>query len=288
MRLLSFILFIVFIFFAIFARHYFVCEILKQCEEEQEEIVVDQRDQTLVLTNNDSIILQGYDQFAFEREAYEAQMNENNEIFLDTLSQVIMADSNSRLTITGFYSEEEMEVMAGFYDNMGLARAANVREMLVKRGLDENRIDLDHGIAADSLISEPITFQMYAITTPSEYAKTAYTFTNMTFSDANFEVNSYVFKPGESFVSYADSLKIYLGLNTEKQLKIIGHTDSDASNKYNKRLGFNRAKSAKKYFEALGVENEIDVLSKGESEPVVPNTSAANKQKNRRVNFVID
>ena len=288
MRLLSFILFLIFIFFAIFARHYFVCDILKQCEEEQEEIIVDQRAQTLVLTDNDSIILQGYDQFAFNSEAYDAQMNESNEAFLDTLAQLMMADSNSRLTITGFYSEQEIDIMAGFYDNMGLARAANVREMLVKRGLDENRMDLDHGIAADSLISEPLTFKKYAITTPSEYAKTAYTFTNMTFSDANFEVNSYVFKPGESFVSYADSLKTYLSLNTDKQLLIIGHTDSDASEKYNKRLGLNRAKSAKKYFEDLGVENEIEVLSKGETEPVVPNTTAANKQKNRRVNFVID
>ena len=288
MRLLSFILFLIFIFFAIFARHYFVCDILKQCEEEQEEIIVDQRAQTLVLTDNDSIILEGYDQFAYDTESYDARMNESNEAFLDTLAQLMMADSNSRLTLTGFYSEQEIDIMAGFYDNMGLARAANVRKMLVKRGVDENRMDLDHGIATDSLISEPLTFQMYKITTPSEYAKTAYTFTNMTFSDANFEVNSYVFKPGESFVSYADSLKIYLSLNTDKQLLIIGHTDSDASNKYNKRLGLNRAKSAKKYFEDLGVENEIEVLSKGETEPVVPNTTAANKQKNRRVNFVID
>ena len=288
MRLLSFILFLIFIFFAIFARHYFVCDILQQCGEEQEEIIIDQRDQTLVLTDNDSIILQGYDQFAFDKEGYEAQMNESNEAFLDTLSQLMMADSNSRLTITGFYSEEEIDVMASFYDNMGLARAAHVRDMLTKRGIDENRIDLDHGIATDSLISEPITFQMYAMTTPSEYAKTAYTFTNMTFSDANFEVNSYVFKPGESFVAYADSLKTYLGLSADKKLHIIGHTDSDASNKYNKRLGLNRAKSAKKYFEDLGIENDIEVLSKGETEPVVPNTSATNKQKNRRVNFVID
>lgn len=288
MRLLSFILFLVFIFFAIFARHYFVCDILKQCEEEQEEIIVEQREQTLVLTEDGSIVLQGYDQFVFLKGAYDAQMNISNEAFLDTLAQLMMADSNSRLTITGFYSEEEMDVMAGFYDNMGLARAANVRKMLVKRGLDENRIDLDHGIATDSLVSEPLTFQMYEITTPSEYAKTAYTFTNMTFSDANFEVNSYVFKPGESFVSYADSLKTYLSLNTEKQLQIIGHTDSDASMKHNKRLGLNRAKSAKKYFETLGVENEIDISSKGETEPVVPNTTVANKQKNRRVNFVIN
>ncbi len=176
--------------------------------------------------------------------------------------------------------------MAGFYDNMGLARAADIRNMITQKGINENRIDLDHGIALDSIISKPLVFEFYTAAIPSEYAKTAYIFTNMTFSDANFEVDSYVFDPGAPFIAYADSLKIYLELNKDKQLTIIGHTDSDASQKYNQKLGLNRAKSAKKYFEDLGVENDIDVASLGETEPVVPNTSVTNKQKNRRVNFV--
>lgn len=290
MRLLSFLLFIVFIFFAIFARSFFVCEVLQLCDNKEEEdvVVVDLRDKTLQLIDGDTVLLDGYDQFAFDLRSYSARMNENNSFFLDTLSKMMLADSNKRLTITGFYAEEEMDVMAGFYDNMGLARAANIREQLTQLGVDEGRIDLDHGIAIDTLIATPLTFQFYTAAIPSEYAKTAYTFTNMTFSDANFEVNSYVFNPGDAFKSYADSLKTYLGLNTDKQLKIIGHTDSDSTEKYNLRLGLNRAKSAKTYFEDLGVENEINVASKGETEPVVPNDSVSNKQKNRRVNFVIE
>mgnify|MGYP000459926752 CR=1 FL=1 len=171
----------------------------------------------------------------------------NNQAFIDTLSQMMLADSNKRLTITGFYAEEEMDVMAGFYDNMGLARAASIRTLMTEKGVNENRIDLDHGISTDSLISEPLTFQFYIAAMPSEYAKTAYTFTNMTFSDANFEVNSAVFNPGAPFKSYADSLKIYLGLNDGKQLTIIGHTDSDGSLDYNMALSNKRSEQTKKY-----------------------------------------
>lgn len=289
MRLLSFLFFLAFVFFAIFARWFFVCDILQQCEEEEVvEEVVDERAKTLALVQNDSVIVSGYDEFAFEPKSYEARLNDDNNAFLDTLAHIMKADSNLNLSITGFYTEAEMDVMAGFFENMGLARADFVRKHLLDRDIAENRISIDHGISLDTLLASPLKFALNDAAIPSEYATTAYTFTNMTFSDANFEVDSYQFTPGEAFISYADSLKTYLSLHADKQLEIIGHTDSDGSDKYNDKLGLNRAKSAREYFEALGVENEIVVSSAGKKEPVVPNNSTKNKQKNRRVNFVIE
>ena len=287
MRLLSFLLFLAFVFFAIFARWFFVCEVLKQCEEEV-EVIVDERDKTLQLTEDDIVILDGYDQFAFDQRSFDAIMNDNNEAFLDTIVSLMLADSNKRLTITGFYTEQEMDVMAGFSENLGIARAKAVREIISPKGIDESYINIDHGISSDSLLNKPLLFEFYTASAPSEYATTAYTFTNMTFSDANFEVDSYVFTPGAPFILYADSLKNYFDLNEDKSLTIIGHTDSDSTEKYNERLGLNRAKSAKTYFEELGIKNEIKVVSSGEKEPIAPNDSPANKQKNRRVNFVIE
>lgn len=66
---------------------------------------------------------------------------------------------------------------------------------------------------------------------------------------------------------------------------IAGHTDSRASDEYNMRLSFNRAKSVARVASGVGA-NVIDVRGYGERMPKVPNTSAANMQKNRRVEII--
>lgn len=66
---------------------------------------------------------------------------------------------------------------------------------------------------------------------------------------------------------------------------IYGHTDSRASDEYNMRLSERRAASVAAVARSVGamVEREIGY---GERRPVAPNDSAANMQKNRRVEVV--
>jgi outer membrane protein OmpA-like peptidoglycan-associated protein len=66
---------------------------------------------------------------------------------------------------------------------------------------------------------------------------------------------------------------------------VYGHTDSRASDSYNKRLSQRRAAAVAAVARSVGgvVEREIGY---GESRPVAPNTSAGNMQKNRRVEIV--
>ena len=66
---------------------------------------------------------------------------------------------------------------------------------------------------------------------------------------------------------------------------VYGHTDSRASDEYNMRLSQRRAASVANVARSVGamVEREIGF---GEREPLVPNSSAANMQKNRRVEVV--
>ncbi len=287
MRILAFLFFLFFLLFAIVARWYYVCELRQLCGEEP-VVVEDIRLRTLQLTEGDSVLLSGYDQFAFDSAGYQARLNDDNDAFLDTLATLLKADSTKKLTITGFYSEKEVDVMADFFENLGLARADHVRFLLMHRGIDEDRIDLDHGITADSLLQEPLSFAFYTSGTPSEYSTTAYTFTNMTYSDANFKFDSDEFEPGGPCQMYADSVSQYLAINPESTLTIIGHTDNIGATDYNADLGLRRAKSAREYFLNLGIDNEILVESRGEKEPVASNSSAGNRQKNRRVNFVIE
>jgi outer membrane protein OmpA-like peptidoglycan-associated protein len=142
----------------------------------------------------------------------------------------------------------------------------------------------------------PLLFELFdpqAI--PDEFDNTglAFEFKNMTFSDANFRFNSAEFIPGESFITYADSVKTHLELHPTDKMIITGHTDSKGTPKYNYELGVKRAQSALEYFRELGVTAEILTKSEGENKPIAPNAKDGKdfpegRQKNRRVNFTIE
>lgn len=70
---------------------------------------------------------------------------------------------------------------------------------------------------------------------------------------------------------------------------IAGHTDSDGSEQYNQQLSQRRAQMVSDYLvknHRINVEQVI-VKGFGESQPVVENTSATNKQQNRRVELTL-
>jgi outer membrane protein OmpA-like peptidoglycan-associated protein len=76
--------------------------------------------------------------------------------------------------------------------------------------------------------------------------------------------------------------------NPEYLLNISGHTDNVGSPASNQVLSEKRANSVKNYLEKGGIDaSRLTALGFGDTQPVVPNTTAANKAKNRRVEFVV-
>ena len=281
----AFLVFLLFCIFLLAGRWYYVCKIEGLCNDQTD----DQRLSTLSLTEGDSVLLSGYDHFAFDSAGFRPRLNENNRRFLDTLAALLRKDTLKHLTITGYARQSEQDIRVGFFESIGVARAAEVRKELMKREVEEKRITLDREIDTERARRRPIAFELYmpVDSIPAEFEKTSFTFTNMTFSDANFAFDSDEFRPGEAFVRYADSVKTYLVVNPDKQITIIGHTDNIGTDQYNLDLGLRRAESAREYFRELGVPVTIRLESKGEDRPVAPNDEPENRQKNRRVNFVI-
>ena len=71
-------------------------------------------------------------------------------------------------------------------------------------------------------------------------------------------------------------------------LQIAGHTDSDGSSRANLVLSKRRSEAVRDYLSSKGVDkSRFTVLYFGESQPLVPNNSPENKQKNRRVEMTI-
>lgn len=103
-----------------------------------------------------------------------------------------------------------------------------------------------------------------------------------------FDVNSAKIKEGAlPLVRYlAEAMKSPRGKNMQVLLR--GHTDSDGSRKANLVLSLHRAEAVKDYLVDEGgiSADRIKVEGCGEDEPLVPNTSAASKAVNRRVEVV--
>jgi OOP family OmpA-OmpF porin len=73
-----------------------------------------------------------------------------------------------------------------------------------------------------------------------------------------------------------------------RKIRIEGHTDDVGNDKYNLRLSQQRAGSVVKYLLESAISQErLDSLGYGEEKPIVPNDSGPNRQRNRRVEFVI-
>lgn len=72
----------------------------------------------------------------------------------------------------------------------------------------------------------------------------------------------------------------------DMNILVAGHTDSDGSEAANQRLSEARARSVAKYLIDNGVSaDRITSQGFGEAQPVVPNDSAYNKSRNRRIEF---
>jgi outer membrane protein OmpA-like peptidoglycan-associated protein len=73
-----------------------------------------------------------------------------------------------------------------------------------------------------------------------------------------------------------------------EHMRVEGHTDSDGDDNYNFKLSDARAAAVRLYLLTKGIEPaRITSAGYGETRPITENKTAAGKEKNRRVEFVI-
>jgi outer membrane protein OmpA-like peptidoglycan-associated protein/Tol biopolymer transport system component len=101
-----------------------------------------------------------------------------------------------------------------------------------------------------------------------------------------FDVDKFDLKPESK--TELDKLVSFLTNNKTIKIEISGHTDSDGNKKANQLLSQNRAKAVYDYAVKAGiVAGRLSFKGYGDSKPLVPNTSAENKAKNRRTEIKI-
>jgi outer membrane protein OmpA-like peptidoglycan-associated protein len=106
-------------------------------------------------------------------------------------------------------------------------------------------------------------------------------------SDVLFDTGSFVLKPGarEKLAKVSGILLAHPGLT----LQIEGHTDSVGGDELNQRLSEQRAGAVRDFLGEQGVLlSSITAEGFGKAVPVASNDTAEGRQRNRRVEIVIN
>jgi OOP family OmpA-OmpF porin len=105
-------------------------------------------------------------------------------------------------------------------------------------------------------------------------------------ADTFFDFNRAVIKPEGR--AKLDALALQINQITLEVVIATGHTDSVGSEAYNQNLGERRAQAVRAYLVSKGVnKRRVYVESRGESQPVADNKTAAGRAKNRRVEIEV-
>lgn len=283
---------LIFAVWGLFSRYIYVCFLRdNQCCETRSVGALPQTN-NLSLILDGKTLLDGYDQFAFATNNVAPELVANNKEFLEKTAAYLKLHPDQNLTITGYYKPDESQESVGIYENLGIARAATVRTMLVERGIPELSMQIDGKRLESTDPTQSLTFD---ITHPDMVAEgetraapEQNSFFDINFRDVSFEVASAQFTTGTQFDTYADSLVTYCTANPAKTIEVVGHTDITSSEASNLKLGQKRAEAVRAYLKKMGIKNNIKASSKGETEPVDNTNTEAGNQRNRRVQIRIE
>ena len=213
-------------------------------------------------------------------------------IGIEKLKTFLNGNPKQKVTITGYATTEEKNTTP--YPNLGLARANDVKNYFVSKGLSAGNFDTKGEIIdswktnADTLLG-PVSFEI-SPSTDSVATKT----NGEDFAALKAKINA------DPLVLHFNTNKSNNNLNaTERQkikdityyilhvndgtLLVVGYSDNVGKRESNVVLGQKRADFTKDYLSKNGIDgSKIETQSKGPDDPVGDNTTADGKANNRR------
>ncbi len=98
----------------------------------------------------------------------------------------------------------------------------------------------------------------------------------------HFDTNSYAIS--EELIDDLKGFALFLQNNIGYKVIIYGHTDSNGTDMFNKKLSQNRANSVKEALVRYGIDElRLTAIGKGETEPVANNNTKDGRAENRRI-----
>lgn len=109
---------------------------------------------------------------------------------------------------------------------------------------------------------------------------------NIVLNNLFFDTNKYVLKPKSR--TELSRLVEFMRQYQDIRVEISGHTDDVGADAFNLTLSQNRARAVQEYLTTQGISGtRLRFKGYGETKPLAPNTSEANRQQNRRIELRI-
>jgi OmpA-OmpF porin, OOP family len=202
------------------------------------------------------------------------------------------SDFNAILPVNALSTEKNTSA----FENLGFARANNIKNYFVSKGVSSELIDINGVVKEDLNIKDTTIYGPVSINVAEANAETP----TIDWAGVKAKLNAnpliLYFNTGQASIdlSVSDRKKIteitrYLDNVEGSKLDVVGHTDNVGDKTKNTKLGLDRADFAKKYLASNGISNDrIASSSKGPDEPIADNTTKKGKAKNRRVEVKIN
>ncbi|MGB0930323.1 MAG: OmpA family protein [Chitinophagales bacterium] len=195
------------------------------------------------------------------------------------IADYLKKNPNREVTISGNYRDDATK-------NLGEARAAIIQKRLESMGIPSSKIEVGakkdpYLHASNDTVYSPIAFlfKVSEATAKDLLAKKR---------PLRFNSNSADLLLSKELQKYLNDVKTYLLQDTNKNVLLTGHTDSDGKDTANQTLGKKRAEDVKVRLVNMGIAvDRISTSSKGEKEPIATNNTSAGKAQNRRVEISV-
>lgn len=206
--------------------------------------------------------------------------------FKESIFKFLNTNQKKELIIMGLLNSAE----ANIDPELGLKRAKYIKDILVKFGINSERITIkrkqaDYNFDSSNAFKGGIHFDFIDIS--EEKRKTIDSgIANKTLYSG---FGSKEFRADNTLKAYALELKNYLNKYPKKTASIVGHTDGVGDVIANDWYGMERAKNVKQYLVSQGIdESRLFASSKGELEPIESNGTLEGRRKNRRIEIKIN
>lgn len=195
------------------------------------------------------------------------------------VADYLKKNPNREITISGSYKDDATK-------NLGDARAAIIKKQLEAMGVPSAKIEVvakkdPYLHASNDTVYSPIAF-LFRVSEATAKDLLANK------RPLRFNSNSADLLLSKELQQYLNDVKTYLLQDTDKNVLLTGHTDSDGKDATNQILGKKRAEDVKVRLVNMGIAaDRISTSSKGEKEPVATNNTSAGKAQNRRVEISV-
>lgn len=206
---------------------------------------------------------------------------------IEKLKTFLIANPNQKISITGYAMKGESNTT--IFDNLGLARANDIKDYFVSLGLPAAQFDtngelLDNWDVSNDTLLGPVNFKLNALVAANSFKDELNAnplILHFNTNQANYNLDAEELQKIKNIVKYTIQ-------NPDATVLIVGHSDNSGNPNANILLAKKRAEFVKKFLIKNRIDaSRIETQSKGSEEPIAENNTPEGMAKNRRTVITI-